>query len=448
MSWLPAISSTRGSARRRWISSRRSRPRSSAKGLPTRPFRRCETRRLLAPDDSALKAHLARAFVARGDLTTAAEYLTVETAGNDPHLLLTVAADWPACRQTGRRPGHRAPSLEEDSSRRDEIAAHRLEHRGTDPRGRAYHRGLAADNALAQSDWAAAAAVLQRIRRARAQSHPGADAAGRNIVDGGLRSDHVIAQAQLADASIKLPDPARRRASSRRIWSPCALGASISNGFGERSLALGEPDPDGLIADRLSGQEPFMTAIWDWTRASSRRWIGFSGTVDARPRSGARLRQRHPRPRRLSLRAPTPPLNESSDEVSPEPEVEPAPPPAAVSAGEPGNDRRSKIQPFRVERERDRHGQHPQRFRGAPGKDLLGARHVRERRGRLSIVLNDIKRPAPGPSGPQAPQPPPAEAGDLDGVFERLRGGATRRSNEADDQYKRGSALRAAGLIT
>jgi tetratricopeptide (TPR) repeat protein len=63
----------------------------------------------------------------------------------------------------------------------------------------------------------------------------------------------------------------------------------------------------------------------------------------------------------------------------------------------------------------------------------------------LSIVLNDIKRPASGPSGPKAPQPPPAEPGDLDGVFERLRGEASRRSDEADEQYKRGLALRAAG---
>jgi tetratricopeptide (TPR) repeat protein len=57
----------------------------------------------------------------------------------------------------------------------------------------------------------------------------------------------------------------------------------------------------------------------------------------------------------------------------------------------------------------------------------------------LSIVLNDIKRPAAGPPAP------PAEAADLDGVFERLRGEASRRSDEADEQYKRGLALRAAG---
>src|SRR4029434_2245750 len=41
--------------------------------------------------DTELKAELARAFVAKGDLETAAQYLTVKTAGDDPDLLLTVA---------------------------------------------------------------------------------------------------------------------------------------------------------------------------------------------------------------------------------------------------------------------------------------------------------------------------------------------------------------------
>ena len=45
----------------------------------------------LDPDDAELRTHLARAFVARGEFAVAAEYLTLETAGDDPKLLLTVA---------------------------------------------------------------------------------------------------------------------------------------------------------------------------------------------------------------------------------------------------------------------------------------------------------------------------------------------------------------------
>ena len=60
----------------------------------------------------------------------------------------------------------------------------------------------------------------------------------------------------------------------------------------------------------------------------------------------------------------------------------------------------------------------------------------------LSIVLNEFSRP---PAGSPAAPVAPAETADLDGVFERLRGEASRRSDEADEQYKRGLALRAAG---
>ena len=43
------------------------------------------------PGDAELSAQLAKTFIARGDLETAALYLTAETAGSDPDLLLTLA---------------------------------------------------------------------------------------------------------------------------------------------------------------------------------------------------------------------------------------------------------------------------------------------------------------------------------------------------------------------
>src|SRR5207253_11042552 len=46
----------------------------------------------LDPDDTALRMHLAHSFVARGDMQAAAEYLTLESAGTDPQLRLSVAA--------------------------------------------------------------------------------------------------------------------------------------------------------------------------------------------------------------------------------------------------------------------------------------------------------------------------------------------------------------------
>ena len=62
-----------------------------AKGHPDEALQAMRDAAVLDPGDAALRAHLARAFVARSDMASAAEYLTVETAGDDPHLLLTVA---------------------------------------------------------------------------------------------------------------------------------------------------------------------------------------------------------------------------------------------------------------------------------------------------------------------------------------------------------------------
>src|SRR5207248_7463196 len=43
------------------------------------------------PEDKDLRARLARTFLARDDLQSAGEYITVETAAGDPRLLMTAA---------------------------------------------------------------------------------------------------------------------------------------------------------------------------------------------------------------------------------------------------------------------------------------------------------------------------------------------------------------------
>ena len=43
------------------------------------------------PDEKELAVELARTFIARGDMVTAGEYLTLEAAGDDLDLRLTVA---------------------------------------------------------------------------------------------------------------------------------------------------------------------------------------------------------------------------------------------------------------------------------------------------------------------------------------------------------------------
>jgi len=76
----------------------------------------------LDPADGELRARLVRTFVARGDLQAAAEYLTAQTAGDDPQLLLTMAE----IKLRGDTPGEGLVIvrrlLEEYPDRREEVA--------------------------------------------------------------------------------------------------------------------------------------------------------------------------------------------------------------------------------------------------------------------------------------------------------------------------------------
>ncbi len=142
----------------------------------------------LDPADGELKAYMARAFVARGDFASAAEYLTVETAGNDPGLLLTVA-------QIQLRDGRVDEGvalvrrlLEESPSSRDDVAQLGWNIAEHEPEAGFIIVGLAADTAVAESDWPAAAAVLQEFVT-RIPSHiPALMRLVEICVDGGLEA--------------------------------------------------------------------------------------------------------------------------------------------------------------------------------------------------------------------------------------------------------------------
>src|SRR5207244_1281287 len=108
-------------------------------------------------------AHLARTFVERGDMAGAAEYLTIETAGNDPQLLLTVAEIRLRSDRVDEGLTIVRRLLDEDPARREAIAllGWNLAEHAPEAAYRAVE--LAADIAVAQGDWPGAAAALQEV---------------------------------------------------------------------------------------------------------------------------------------------------------------------------------------------------------------------------------------------------------------------------------------------
>jgi hypothetical protein len=231
-------------------------------------------------------------------------------------------------------------------------------------------------------------------------------------VDGGLESTMFSAQAQLADAYIEAGQATEARFIAEDLVAREPWDKSNIERFRRTLVLLGEPDPDGLIASRLSGESPFMST-------------DLSG--------GSLFDEAPPAP------APEPELDDAAiDELLA----------AAAAAEQPIKRTPLKPTPRRVDEDHhfamsanaidldsilgDFEMSAPTPVEAAPVDGEVD----------LSISLDTIQTPAPSLSEPRAES-------DLDGVFGNMRTQSARRSglDDAEKEYKRGLSLRAAGDI-
>lgn len=214
----------------------------------------------LDPEDVATGAALAQAFASRGDLARARQYLSVETAGDNPALWLTLAELELA---EGRFPIGRkavAKAIELDPGQREAavIMATRLAE--TSAEGGYQVIDVVADHAAAAGDYAAAAAALHEFVT-RIRFHLVALMRLVDIcVDGGLEATMYEAQAQLADAYLEVGRGLEARIISEDLVAREPWNRANIERFRKSLVMLGEADPDAIIADRLSGDSPFMAA--------------------------------------------------------------------------------------------------------------------------------------------------------------------------------------------
>jgi tetratricopeptide (TPR) repeat protein len=388
-----------------------------------RPDEALETLRAaarVAPGDAALNAQLARAFLTRGDFASAAEYLTSETAGDDPQLLLMVAES--------QLRGDRVEDglalvrriIAADPSRREQVAFLGWTIGDLLPEAGFLTVEVAADAAVAELDWGGAAAALQEFVTRVPNHVPALMRLVEICVDGGLDATMSSAQAQLADAYIAagLATEARVIAEdlvAREPWER----ANIER-FRRALVLLGEADPDALIAERLSGESPFMStdpSLEDFPPLDlpSGEEVGRTTVEEAKEAVVS--------PSALpAAAAPDPP--------------EPKAPPKSA---------RARKAPLKKDAGQFTLGVNAVDVSGIfgdfddrPASAVEPAAEVD-----LSVVLDDIN------SGGEAPPSPPVPKTDLEGVFQHLREEAHRQSalNEAEEQYVRGIALRDAGQI-
>jgi tetratricopeptide (TPR) repeat protein len=383
----------------------------------------------LNPLDTDLRVELARTFVARGDMQAAAEYLTVETAGDDPDLLITVADIQLRGDQMEDGVAIARRLLDRDASLRDRIATLGWTVAEKHPDAGFRVVDLAADAAVAQSDWPAAVAVLQEFVT-RVPNHIAALMRLVEIcVDGGLEATMFTAQAQLADAYIAAGAAAEARFLAEDLAAREPGDKSNIERF-RRALELcGEPDPDALIAERLSGESPFT---------ATDLFAGESGSQDDAS-------------------------EETSDAgaVDETPDVEELL--AAAAAAEEERPTPEAIRKPLRRQEEEHHFELSANaidlnailgdFEAPPRPKAHGAAEDVEVD--LSIVLEDIKpstvvAPADGaPTASASASAPAPGSSDLVAVFGNLREQASRRSGLDDEEreYKRGLALRAAGDV-
>ncbi len=199
-----------------------------------------------------------RSFLGKSDLERARACLSGDIT--DPDLLLSLAEI--ELRAGGLDRGREVLGriLARDAGRREELVllgCRLCEH---DKDAGFQCIDVATDAAIADHDWPAAASALHEYVT-RVPGHiPSLMKLVEVCVDGGLEATMYTAQAQLADAYLEAGRGNEARVIAedlvaREPWEP----ANIER-FRRALVLLGEPDPDSVIADRLSGDSPFTSS--------------------------------------------------------------------------------------------------------------------------------------------------------------------------------------------
>ncbi len=212
----------------------------------------------LDPNDLGVRAGLALAYVGRGDLEKAQSFLSPETAGTNPALWLTLGEiELRGGRvESGRAAIAKAITLDRNQAQAAVVLGCRLAEADSDTGYQCIE--AVADAALAESDFAAAAVALHEFTT-RVRLHLVALMRLVEIcVDGGLEATMYEAQMQLADAYLEVGRGLEARIISEDLVAREPWNRVNIDRFRRALVMLGEHDPDGIIAERLSGESPFL----------------------------------------------------------------------------------------------------------------------------------------------------------------------------------------------
>ena len=210
------------------------------------------------PSDLEVRAGLALAYVAAATWTRRAPTCRPRPRATDPALWITLGEMELTAGRTaeGRAAIAQALTLDRNQAQAAVVVGCRLAE--SNPEAGYQCIEAVADAALAEGDYAAAAVSLHEFT-IRVPTHLVALMRLVEIcVDGGLEATMYEAQAQLADAYLNVGRGLEARIISEDLVAREPWNRANLDRFRRALVMLGEGDPDAIIADRLSGDSPFL----------------------------------------------------------------------------------------------------------------------------------------------------------------------------------------------
>jgi tetratricopeptide (TPR) repeat protein len=210
------------------------------------------------PLEREARSLLAKAALDRGDFGGAREFLDEDSAGDDPALLLPLveieirSGSLDSARSVITR------LLTADPSRRQAIVDLGWSMFDTNPSATQLCVDASVDAAIAASDFQGAASRLQEFTARVPGQIPVLLKLVEVCVDGGLESAMYEAQEQLTDAYLATNRAAEARVIAEDLVAREPWEREHIDRFRRALVMLRVSDPDTLIAERLSGQAPFM----------------------------------------------------------------------------------------------------------------------------------------------------------------------------------------------
>jgi len=212
----------------------------------------------LNPADRDGRAILARGALAAGDIDTARRYLDRDTAGDDPTLLVALV-------DIELRSDHLDAARELlpkllaiNRDLRHDIVELGWALGESNPSAAFVCVDAAVDSSLAVPDFDDAAGILQEFATRLPGQIPALLKLVEVCVDGGLEATMYEAQAQLADAYLSAGQAAEARVIAEDLVAREPWEQAHIERFRRALVMLRVPEPDSVIAERLSGHSPFM----------------------------------------------------------------------------------------------------------------------------------------------------------------------------------------------